>query len=300
MSVTKRYYSRKNDYDKVYQFLVKTYESGGKYINWLPARWEYMHYHSYYNQSLTEKSGIWEDDGKIVAVVSNELGNGNAFFQCHPDYVSLKKEMLSHAEEHFTKEEEAAGHRLIVYANDFDEEWMNILETEGYEKLETNLQHQTICTIDRSQFINGGTVPEGFELKSLAEDNDLVKVDRVQWRGFNHEGEPPKESPEERKLMQSAPNFRKDLTIVAVAPNGEFVSYVGMWFIDEIKVGYVEPVCTDPDYRRLGLGKRTLLESMDRCFQMGAERIVVESSLPIYLSSGFQPQFIRYPWVKRK
>ena len=48
--------------------------------------------------------------------------------------------------------------------------------------------------------------------------------------------------------MQSGPHFRKDLTIVVEAPNGEFVSYCGMWYDAVNRFGYVEPVATDPDY----------------------------------------------------
>ncbi len=45
-------------------------------------------------------------------------------------------------------------------------------------------------------------LPEGFRLKSVAEENDLAKIDRVLWRGFNHPGEPPEDSIEGREKMQ--------------------------------------------------------------------------------------------------
>ncbi len=70
------------------------------------------------------------------------------------------------------------------------------------------------------------------------------------------------------------------------------------WLCEEKKVAYVEPVCTDPDFRKKGLGKAALLESIRRCIEFGAEEVIVESSLPIYLSSGFFPKFIRHPWDK--
>ena len=73
------------------------------------------------------------------------------------------------------------------------------------------------------------SLPAGFTVQSLADDNDLQKWDRCLWRGFNHEGEPPEDGVEGRVKMQSGPHYRKDLTIVAVAPNGDFVSACGMW-----------------------------------------------------------------------
>jgi len=105
-------------------------------------------------------------------------------------------------------------------------------------------------------------LPEGFSLKSLAEENDLAKIDRVLWRGFNHPGEPPAGGEEDRRKMQSGPHFRKDLTMVAVAPGGEFVSYCGLWYEAVNRFAYVEPVATDPDYRRLGLARAALMEGI--------------------------------------
>ncbi|MFN7249691.1 MAG: GNAT family N-acetyltransferase [Anaerobacillus sp.] len=298
MKVTKRFYNRKSDYKKVYQLFVDTYEPGGKFINWHPSRWEYMHYHSYYQDKFTEKSGVWEVNGEIVAIVHNELGEGDAYFTFHPDFTFLKSEMLAHAEEFLYKTENGKK-KLRVYGHDFDLELNELFLNNGYVREDGYTQAHTVTFFNMDQPFPEIHLPEGFSLTSLDDDNDLVKVDRVQWRGFDHEGEPTEDSVNDRELMQSAPNFRKDLTIVTVAPDGQFASYVGMWLCKENKVGYVEPVCTDPDFRKKGLGKAALLESIRRCIASGAEEVIVESTLPIYLSAGFIPKFIRYPWDKQ-
>jgi len=36
-------------------------------------------------------------------------------------------------------------------------------------------------------------------------------------------------------------------TIVIEAPNGDFVTYCGMWYDKINRFGYVEPVATDPE-----------------------------------------------------
>lgn len=113
-------------------------------------------------------------------------------------------------------------------------------------------------------------VPSGFRLKSLADDNDLRKMNRVLHRGFDHPGEPPEEGIEGRRKMQSGPNYRKDLAVIVEAPNGDFVSFCGMWFDPVNRFGYVEPVATDPDYRRRGLGRAAVLDGIRRCGELGA------------------------------
>ena len=298
MKATKRFYNRKKDYEKVFQLLIDTYQPGGKFRNWHPSRREYMHFHSYYQDEFSEKSGVWEVDGEIVAIVHNELGEGEAFFTVHPDHTYLKPEMLAHAEEYLFKVEDGKK-KLRVYGNDFDKELNELFLNNQFVRNEENPQYNTICFFDMVKPFPTIKLPEGFVLRSLEVNYDLVKVDRVQHRGFNHEGEPPEDGVKGRELMQSAPNFRKDLTIAVEAHDGQFVSYVGMWLCQEKKVAYVEPVCTDPAYRKMGLGKAAVLESVRRCMELGAEEVIVEASLPIYLSAGFKPSFIRYPWDKK-
>jgi hypothetical protein len=91
------------------------------------------------------------------------------------------------------------------------------------------------------------SVPPGFKLKSLAEDNDLRKLSRVLWRGFDHGDEPPDDGIEDRSFMQSAPNYRKELNVVMEAPDGNLVSYCGIWYEPVHSIAYVEPVATDPE-----------------------------------------------------
>lgn len=100
---------------------------------------------------------------------------------------------------------------------------------------------------------------------------------------FNHPGEPPADGLEGRRLMQSAPRFRKDLNLVVEAPNGDFVAYAGVWHVPANRIGYIEPVATDPDYRRMGLGRAAALECVRRCADLGATVVFVESAQPFYI-----------------
>ena len=82
---------------------------------------------------------------------------------------------------------------------------------------------------------------------------------------------------EDRRKMQSGPNFRADLTIVIGAPTGDFVSFCGMWYEPVNKIAYVEPVATDPDFRRMGLAKAAIWEGIRRCAVLGATVVYVGS-----------------------
>jgi ribosomal protein S18 acetylase RimI-like enzyme len=117
------------------------------------------------------------------------------------------------------------------------------------------------------------------------------------WRGFDHPGEPPDEEIPGRERAQGAPNFRKDLTIVAVAPDGAYAAFSGMWVVPENRVAYVEPVATDPDFRRMGLGRAVVSEAIRRAFAEGAEVAWVGSGLEFYRAIGFRHGYRSRLWV---
>ena len=142
-------------------------------------------------------------------------------------------------------------------------------------------------------------VPEGFALKTLADEDDLRKTHRVLHRGFDHPGEPPEEGVEGRRLMQSAPSFRKDLTIVVTAPDGRFVSFCGMWYESVNRYALIEPLATDPDHRRMGLAKAAVWEGIRRCADEGAEVVYVGSDQLFYKAIGFKELYKSECWIKK-
>jgi predicted N-acetyltransferase YhbS len=293
---TLRGYQAPEDFERVGNFLVETFRPGNETGNWLQPAWEYMHSHPYLDKNSLGKIGIWEESGKIVAVVHYESRLGEGFFQLHPDYGHLKPAMLEYAEENLWGEGKNGTRFIQAYVNGFDFEFVSLVQSRGYLKDEAGDRPLSMLPI-ASPF-RATELPKGFHLKSLAEDNDLEKIHRVLWRGFNHPGEPPADGLAERANMQLAPNFREDLKIVIVAPGGSFVSFCGMWYEPTNRIAYVEPVATDPDFRRMGLGKAVVLEGIQRCGLLGAEIAYVGSDAPFYQALGFRKIFTSECWVK--
>jgi predicted N-acetyltransferase YhbS len=284
------------DYEAVSAFLVRLYEPDNRDGNWLQPIWEYAYTHPGFDEASAGRIGIWEDGGRIVGLATYESYLGEAFFSTRRDYVRLRPEMLRHAEEHLSACGGDGRRRLKVFVNDFDAAFEEIVAAQGYVKDPTSHRPMSQFTIP-SPF-PAISVPGGFKLKSLADDNDLRKVHRVLHRGFDHPGEPPEDGLEGRKRMQSGPSFRKDLAIVVEAPSGDFVSYCGLWFDPVNRFGYVEPVATDPDYRRRGLGRACVLEGIRRCGELGAAVAYVGTDKPFYLSFGFRKLFTTNCWQK--
>jgi len=299
MNSTVRRYEHPADYDKVGQFLIDTYRPGDRHDNWLQPRWEYMHYHPLFDESLKiafANTGVWESGGSIVGVVHFEHHPGRIFFQVHPDSEHLKPEMLEYAETNLSVGKPGRKRKIEIWVNDFDITFRSAAQERGYRLVDGVKDFWSVFEI-RSPFptIN---LPDGFRLQSLADANDLNKLHRVLHRGFDHPGEPPVDELAGRERMQSAPNYRKDLNIVAVAPDGNYASYCGMWQDHTNSIANVEPVCTDPDYRRMGLGTAVVLEGIRRCGAEGATIATVGSDQPFYMSMGFKKLFDINLWAR--
>jgi predicted N-acetyltransferase YhbS len=204
--------------------------------------------------------------------------------------------MLTYAEGHLSASGEGAKRRLKAYVNEFDGPFEEVVVARGYTRYPRS--HWPMSQLAIASPFLAISVPEGFTLQSLADDNDLRRWDRCLHRGFDHPGEPPKDGIDGRRKMQSSPNYRRDLAIVAVAPSGDFVSFCGMWLDPINRFAYVEPVVTDPDYRRRGLGRACVFEGIRRCGELGATVAYVGTDMPFYRSLGFRKLLAANCWLK--
>ncbi len=296
MSIKCRQYNGSDDYELVDNFLVEHYQPGNHDGNWLEPAWEYMHAHPNLDKSSLDKIGLWEDDGHAVAVAHYESCLGEAFFEFHPDYKHLKVDLLDYAERTLYGTSNDGNKFIHAYVNDFDDEFISLVKARGYEK-------EVKQTRTMMQFVLPGsfpaiTLPGGFRLKSLHDDCDWIKIQRVLWRGFNHPGEPPEDEIEALKKMHASPNFNDDLKIVVEAPDGNFVSFCGMWVEPVNRYAYVEPVATDPDFRGMGLGRAAVMEGIRRCGILGATVAYVGSDLLFYQAMGFKEIYSSECWGK--
>lgn len=135
---------------------------------------------------------------------------------------------------------------------------------------------------------------------------DLYQYLRVLWKGFNHElnGEGDFTFSNKDKIAadkeMNRPNVDLNLKIAITKPGGNFVSYCGMWYDSKLDYAVIEPVATDPEYRKMGLGKTAVLEGIKRVGELGAKKVLVGSSQQFYYSIGLRPFATSTLWKKKK
>lgn len=132
-------------------------------------------------------------------------------------------------------------------------------------------------------------LPEGFSVRAVGGEDEWqrrVDLHRVVYH-------PSRVTLPAYRRLRVAPLYRPDLDLVAVAPNGEFVSYCILWYDERTRVGEYEPVGAHPDWRRQGITRAVLVEGLRRLRGLGAERAIVltnTSNAPairLYESVGF-------------
>lgn len=291
MCITKRRYSLLADFNKVSNYLDQCYSLPKLNSYLLQPFFEYAHTHPGFEHQLTHRFTLWEDGDKLVGITCFEMGLGEAYLSTLPEYQYLLPEMLKQAELELYKME-AGKKTLEVYITDKELDKIELLKEHGYKKIHT----WKVTTYDYKKGFTSPLLPEGFEMISLLDENDPLKIHHCQWKGFNHQG-PPNNDFDCRLLMQSGPHFSKELTTVIKAPNGDYACFAGMWFNPMHNYAYLEPLCTIPEYRKMGLGRVALMEAMKKTKALGATYCFGGDS-DFYINLGFEVICHREVWSK--
>ncbi len=280
------------DYIKVRDFFVKR-----GYAEYSYTRWDWMTTHGYLDKTAVGKIGIWQETDRIVGVATFDCRLGEAFCITLPEYEYLKREMLLYAEKNLCGKE-----HFQINISDSDLAFQDVAADLGYIATASK-ESDAAFYIDKCS--TSYELPEGFHITSMRDTFDLRKYRRVLWKGFDHElnGEGEfsfrGEDEEDTRAEMIRPNVDLSLKVAVVAPDGNFVSYCGMWYDPEAGFAVVEPVATDPDYRKMGMGKAAVLEGLRRVGELGAKVAYVGSSQQFYYSIGFRPYTTSTYWKKR-
>jgi ribosomal protein S18 acetylase RimI-like enzyme len=226
---------------------------------------------------------LWLEGDSVVAWCYAYKGSIDIFL--HPSRYALLPEIIAWAE----KSSRASGAEVVeLYANDRDTERQRFYASAGYTRTDEHF-------IFRTHSLAGGLphprLPDGYRFRDMTAlaDGDLerrVELHRVVWEPSHWT------APKHARLMQTR-NYRPDLDLIVVAPNGDFAAYMILWFEPNQAYGLVEPVGCHPVYRQQKLTQALMYEGLRRLKRLGADRAYVSSShasLPanrLYESCGF-------------
>lgn len=136
-------------------------------------------------------------------------------------------------------------------------------------------------------------LPAGFAIRPLAGDDEVAAYVRLHRAVF---GSKNMTTAWRRRILRRA-EYRPDLDLVAVAPDGRLAAFCICWLSSASGApsGQIEPLGVHQVYRELGVGQAILSEGLRRLYRGGAKTVRVETdkdrsaALGLYRAMGFRP-----------
>ena len=306
MKPTLRTYQTEDDYWRIREFLRQVFLLNDRHeYSWSLLRWDYWIWHvnmNIFHFNLEDVIRLWEADGQIVAML-NPDGNGEAFFQVQPAYLSedLFCEMLDVAEVKLPNHKEGDMHDLLAWVNAGDILHKDVLTRRGYVRSKFLAEHMRRRSFTKP--IPDSVPQSGYIIRALGDESELPARSWLSWKVF-HPDEPDEKYKgwEWYKNLQQIPLYNRDLDLVAVAPDGELAAFCTVWVDDVTHTAVFEPVGTHPNHQKRGLGKAVMSEGLRRAQKLGATLATVSSystgAHALYESMGFTDVDMLEPWIK--
>ncbi len=280
MTLTLRPYQHEDDYWRIRVFLREIGLLDNRHeITWQVARLDYWRWHVIANCepsiSLEDQTFLWETNGGQLAAVLNLEGRGDAHCQVHPAYRTPDQyaAMLAVAEQHLAIHTDDGRSRLTPWAHAHNTVLQSVLAAHGYTKGDWP-EHK------RTRVLNGPiTVAQpapGYTIRALGDADELPARSWASWRAF-HPDEPDEayQGWTWYHGIQRIPQYRRDLDVVAAAPDGTIAGFCTLWYDDVTRMGYFEPVGVVPEHQQRGLGKALMTEALRRIQCLGATLVSV-------------------------
>ena len=239
---------------------------------------------------------LWHDGEKLAGYAI--LGEDPALdWQVLPAYEwsGIETEALVWAEalvDELRKQDQTRwGGSLVSGSRQDDTRRMAFLEQHGFQYSGHFAEVNMIRSL--AEPIPEPSVPDGYQVREIAPTGELANRASAQ-REVWHPWTVGEVSDDDYARMMQLPCYHRDLDIVTVAPDGVIAAYVNGWIDPLNRIGDFGPVGALAAYRRLGLTRAALLESLRRMQAHGMDRVCISTGVSnepaqrLYQSIGFK------------
>ena len=305
MSITTRQFQPLTDVQRVWDFMVEV--SDPDRANGANAPFfEYALCSSWLDKNYLSMNRLWLDGERVAAFAFYEEPCTDVYVNLRPGYETLADEIVEYGETsmpHFDGEK-----AFVLYPG--QTALIDAARRRGYaldwEAVDYDFDFAT-HDLDRP-------IPEGFHRVDPL-DVDAAKLTRCFWKGFGHAERAPFEHWTDRvtgaewdaqrsyygvlgEILAPAPHSTHQYDVIIADAAGEYACFSGMWWVAENHLAYMEPLCTIPEYRRMGLAEAALSEHVRRLRPLGARRMTGGGD-PFYPKIGFDRVVKRQYWKKQ-
>ncbi|MBI5943207.1 MAG: GNAT family N-acetyltransferase [Chloroflexi bacterium] len=307
-----RSYKNEEDCWRIREFLRSVMQANHRReLSWHVSRWDYWIWFAnpdIEKISLEENVFLWEtEDGKIAAVLNPE-GHGQVFLQTHPDFCTpeLDEELIVTAEERLATVGKDGRRKVWLFVDSQDSARKQILTRRGFRRVEENGNQEFQHRRSLDEPLPESAPIAGYTIRALGDGLELLERCYASGLGFHnddiHTARDNRDHPEWYHHLQSAPLYRRDLDIVAVAKDGSIASFCTIWFDDVTRTACFEPLATVPAHQRRGLGRAVMIEGLHRLKRMGCKMAFIsgfsKAANALYFSVMGPEHDISEPWEK--
>ena len=265
--------------DLVWNFMTEVYAPD--YANGAPAPFfEYALSSTWMDKTYLHLDRLWLDGDKVVGFVFME-DLMKVFFSLRPGYEDMAEEMVEYAETWMPDFD--GGRELVLFSG--QTVLIEVIRRRGY----TMAGEYVDLGFDLSTGKLEYDLPKGFHFVDPLRA-DPVKLAECTWKGFDHEDEGPftgwtardtgtEWNPQKAyngmlsALIAPPPHGTPEYNVIIANEREEYVCFSGMWWVRENGLAYMAPLCTIPEYRKLGLAAAALSQHYRRLGPLGAKRM---------------------------
>lgn len=239
---------------------------------------------------------LWHDaDGQLIAYAM--LGEDPSFdCQVLPEYEwsGIEAEAFEWAEtllnELRCREAERWDGEFVSGARQDDSMRIQFLEERGFRYSGRFAEVNMLRSLNEP--VPDLPIPQGYQVReiSLGELSDRAALERDVWLPWTVGNV----SDDDYVRLTKLPGYWPDLEVVTVTPEGVIASNVNGWIDPLNRIGDFGPVGARQEYRRQGLTRLALLESLRRMKKYGMERVCISTGITntparqLYESVGFK------------
>ena len=281
------------DWRTVLDFLVDSFARTGRPFDWLVDRWCFVSalgpvFHDFTRADWEARIGLWLDgSGRLMAMANEEEGKGDVFLQfLEPSIATpgLVGAMLDFAERACGRPRD--GHR--GFALRVPESLPRLGElalARGYARVDWT------DPMSRRPLEAPPAVPDLSRGLRLADGRETTGASRADAHrrafGYDDAGYVAR-GPAAFAAARESPLWRAELDVAVMDPGGREVSFACGWYDARNRLVVLEPVGTDPAFRRQGLAEAAIALVLSRAFALGARSAWVGSDQSFYRAIGFE------------
>lgn len=259
-------------------FLRETFLLNGRLEHsWHVARLDYWRWHLINTCRIVESfvggAAYWQTTGGRIVALVTPMGDGEVRLHMDPRRrtAELEAAMLSHAEQVYSVPDGDVV-RLHLPVDESDVLRQQVAQQCGFRQY-SGFSHK--WHRDLTGPLPVAPLPAGYRLRSMGLADDYPARSWASWRAF-HADEPDEAYDGDWSWyghIQSAPLYRRDLDVVAEAPDGSIASFTTIFYDDVTRSAVCVLVGTAAEHWRLGLARAALLEGFRRLQQVGGTRV---------------------------